>query len=64
MNEIGQGIPKNLTRAYMWYSIAAKNGDSEATDARNCIERKLTQMELEITKNLIIKCLGKKLMGC
>ncbi len=28
--ESGQGLPKNLTEAYVWYSIAAKQGDQFA----------------------------------
>ncbi len=42
----GEGVPQNFRSAYIWYSIAAANNDSEAIQLRDEVAKKLTPDEL------------------
>ncbi len=39
--EHGLGMPKNLTAAYEWFALAAKNGDAEAAKRRDLVKAQL-----------------------
>ncbi|WP_444902157.1 tetratricopeptide repeat protein [Microbulbifer sp. SSSA007] len=39
--QYGQGVPQNYKSAYIWYSIAAASGDSESSELRDNISKKL-----------------------
>ncbi len=39
--EHGLGMPKNLTAAYEWFALAAKNGDAEAAKRRDLVKVQL-----------------------
>lgn len=45
--ESGQGLPKNLADAYVWYSIAAKQGDQFARQRLDVLEQQLNQADLK-----------------
>lgn len=42
MAEQGNGIPKNEREAYFWYSVAGKNGDSDASKKASELAARLT----------------------
>jgi len=39
--QIGEGIPQNYRKAYIWYSIASANGDKEAIKLRDKVSKKI-----------------------
>jgi len=46
--ESGQGLPKNLTDAYVWYAIAAQQGDQFAKQRIAILSDTLPAKDLEI----------------
>lgn len=43
----GAGVEKDLVKAYMWFDVAAHNGDMSATSERNTIADRLTAEEIQ-----------------
>lgn len=52
-HEHGLGVPRNLGKAYVWYSIAAANGRAEAAGQRDQIARKMTREQLTAAEHLV-----------
>jgi TPR repeat protein len=46
MYSSGQGVTENLTEAYFWLSLAARNGESGAEGTRSVIERRMTRDQI------------------
>ncbi len=44
--ESGQGVPQNLVDAYVWYSIAASQGDQFARERRDIIKANISEADL------------------
>ncbi len=51
--EFGFGVTKNLVEAYVWYGIAAKQGDTEATRRITLLNKTLSDVEIENAKKRI-----------
>jgi len=51
MFQIGKGTPQNYRSAYIWYSIAAANGDSDAARLRDGISKELDSETLSEAQN-------------
>jgi len=52
--EVGKGVEKDYTKAYLWYSLAANQGINEAFSKRNFLVQKMNDDELiKAEKNLI-----------
>ena len=49
--ESGQGLPKNLTEAYIWYSIAAAQGDQFARKHIDLLKQQLSAADLKRAEN-------------
>ena len=62
--ENGNGVLKNHVLAYLWYSIAAKNGGATAEKNKEAIERKMTKAELKQAKELMGLCLNSTYKNC
>ena len=45
MREQGLGAPRNRLHAYAWYLLAATDGNSEASEARDELEKGMTEKE-------------------
>lgn len=45
MRDQGLGAPRNRLHAYAWYLLAATDGNKEATQARNELEKEMTEKE-------------------
>lgn len=52
MYYLGDGVGKDLKKAYAWYSLAANQGDSTAAKFVNIITTMLPEEELFEAKNL------------
>jgi uncharacterized protein len=42
----GQGVPRDLVRAYMWYNLAAAHGDPEAIAKRDSVAHRVTANQI------------------
>ena len=42
----GKGVPQNYREAYIWYSLAAANGDKEAAEYRDKSAKRLSPADL------------------
>ena len=42
MYENGQGVPKGYSQAYMWFNLAAAQGDEDAAKHRDKLAEKMT----------------------
>ena len=62
--ESGNGVLKNHVLAYLWYSLAAKNGSATAEKNKEAIERKMTKAELKQAKELMGLCLNSTYKNC
>lgn len=52
MHRNGQGTPKNNLIAYVWYNIAASQGDTEAADNRDIIEKEMSRAQISEAQKL------------
>jgi len=52
-HEYGLGVSRNLVKAYVWYSISAVNGRTEANTQRDKITLKMTPEQLTAAHNLV-----------
>ena len=64
MYENGQGTPKDYSRAHMWWSIAASQGDKIAKKYKLKIEKKLSPTDLSLAQRLARECVEKGYKNC
>ncbi len=50
LSENGLGVERNLVEAYVWYSVAARQGDKEAARRRNRLKARLGVKALKIAE--------------
>ena len=62
MYELGK--PRDYVRAYMWWTFAAANGDSQARGFRDSVAPGLSADQLAEAKKLVSECTKKKFKGC
>ena len=49
---IGQGVPRDQVLAYMWMNIASSNGNKNAIQFRNLLEKKMSPQQIEEAQRL------------
>jgi len=64
MNVKGEGVAQNYIRAYMWWDIVASNGDKDAKNQRNLIQKSLTFSQLVKARELVKECQAKSYRDC
>jgi TPR repeat protein len=52
MYEHGNGVPRDLLRAYAWYGVASAGGDEMALELRAHVEKALTPDELTRARDM------------
>ena len=62
MYELGK--PRDYIKAYMWWSLAATNGDSQAGGFRDGLAPGLSPQEIAAAKKMISDCTQRKFKGC
>jgi hypothetical protein len=61
----GRGVLKDFVYAYMWWNIAAANGDTDAAKRREKFAApKLTPSQISEAQKLARECIRKKYKGC
>ena len=61
LHESGQGLPKNVTDAFVWYSIAAKQGDQFAKTRVEVLKSTLEQVDLVTADERVRKFTPRKI---
>jgi len=61
---LGQDVTTDLTRAYMWWAIAASNGNEDARRGRGIIEEQMTPAQIKKAQELTRECVTKNYKGC
>jgi TPR repeat protein len=56
----GQGVPPDYVMAYMWYNLAAAQGDEGAITLRSVLEKKMTPEQIAEAQRLSIGFKVKK----
>lgn len=52
LHAVGEGGPRNLVQAYMWFELAAAQGNAEAASARDQIAGEMTKAQVAAAKEL------------
>ena len=65
----GEGVPQNLVNAYMWFNLAAAQGNKlaqpkNAIDAKALIAPEMTSAQISQTQRLSRECLAKNYQRC
>ena len=64
MSAKGLGMPRNLVRAYVWYSFSAQNNYEEAATALSILSEKLNEDQLARADALLAQCQAYGLDVC
>jgi hypothetical protein len=46
MYELGEGVPEDIVLAYMWYNLAAAQGNETAQSNKDRTERRMTREQI------------------
>jgi TPR repeat protein len=60
----GEGVPQNNIRAYVWFSVAAAQGNEIARDSRNRVSEGLTPTQLGQAQQIATKCFESDYQDC
>jgi TPR repeat protein len=60
----GEGAPSSPTRAFMWFSVAAKRGDAKAKTGLRDVFRKMTPAEMSQAQQMAEACEASNCRTC
>ena len=60
----GEGVPQNNVRAYIWYSVAAAQGNETARTNRDIISERLTPDQLARGQDIATRCFESDYQDC
>lgn len=60
----GQGVPRNLVHAFMWFSFAARRGDAEAKAELHEVSKTMTAAELSQAETMMQACESSNYRNC
>jgi len=61
----GEGVPQNNLRAYVWFSVAAAQGNGDARGNRNIMaDRLLTPEQLARGQDMATRCFESDYQDC
>ena len=52
----GEGVARSSTRAFMWFSLAAKKGDPSAKASLQEVSKDMTPAEMAQAKEMMVTC--------
>jgi len=58
------GVSRNYPKAYLWWSLAAANGDTKSAEYRDVVAKLLTAEQLAEAKKMASDCIKRKFRGC
>lgn len=60
----GEGMPSSPTRAFMWFSVAAKRGDAKAKAGLRDVSKKMTPAEMSQAQQMAQACEASNYRSC
>ena len=60
----GEGVPEDKVLAYMWWNLAAANGNENASKNKGIIAKGMTSSQIEKAQELSRECLRKNYKNC
>ena len=60
----GTGVPENNVMAYMWWNLAAAQGDEDAKKNKGIVQEKMTPADISKAQTLSRECLAKDYKDC
>jgi TPR repeat protein len=60
----GEGMTASLTRAFMWFSVAAKHGDAKAKAGLREVSKTMTPAEMARAKAMADACAASNYRAC
>ena len=64
MYALGEGVLSSNVRAYMWYNLAAFNGNEIASKNKDFISNKMTKEQIGKAQDLSEQCLANSYKDC
>jgi hypothetical protein len=56
----GKGVPQDYVSAHMWFNLSGSNGDKDAVEKRNIVEKKMTKDQISEAQRLASNWKPKK----
>jgi TPR repeat protein len=60
----GEGVARNSAKAFMWFSLAAKKGDTQAKVSVQEMSKEMTPAELTQAKEMMAACEASDYRNC
>ena len=60
----GEGVPEDNVYAYMWWNIAASQGDADASTSKEVVARGMSQSAIEEAQRLSRECVARDYKDC
>jgi len=60
----GEGMPSSPTRAFMWFSVAAKRGDAKAKAGLRDVSKKMPPAEMSQAQQMAQACEASNYRSC
>ena len=60
----GQGVIRELVRAYMWLDLSASNGEKLGNKGRDLTAKEMTPVQISRARNMAQDCKNKKYKNC
>ena len=64
MYDNGYGVPKDNVRAYVWWSVAASQGNEYSKVFREMVSERLTPDQLARGQEIATKCFESEYQDC
>ena len=64
MYELGNGVPENNVRAYVWLSMAKTQGDEDGKKAVEIVKNKMTRQQIAQAQALATQCYESDYKDC
>ena len=61
---IGEGVPENDIRAYVWWSVAKAGGDESAKGNLDILKKIITKEQMAKAQELAAKCYESDYKDC
>jgi TPR repeat protein len=60
----GEGVARSSTRAFMWFSLAARKGDPSAKASLQDMSKDMTPAEMSQAKEMMTACEASNYRDC
>jgi hypothetical protein len=64
MYGLGQGVAQDYVRAYMWFNVAAVNGNKLSVENRDIVASKMTPPQIEQAQQMARECIASNFKKC